>query len=38
MGRLKFKNTRPPVLTIKHLHNEIIDNQQLNLVLSMVRT
>jgi hypothetical protein len=37
MGRLLFNHSRSILLTAKHLNNAIIDNQQLNLVLSMVR-
>jgi hypothetical protein len=36
MGRLYY-NSRSTILTIKHLNNAIIDNQELHLVLSMVK-
>lgn len=37
MNRLHFNNSRPGILTVKHLNNAIIDNQQLHLVFSMVK-
>ena len=37
MGRLLFHSTPRPIVTMKHLNNAIIDNQQLNVVFSMVR-
>jgi len=36
MNRLYSNNSRSGILTIKHLNNAIIDNQQLHLVFSMV--
>lgn len=37
MGRFLVHSSSPGVLTLKHLNNAMMDNQQLHFVLAMVR-